>query len=132
MANDEEYYGYELLRGTSRKPQSKPQANGDCYEAAGKYILAHPNDGLILVHAEVMGQGKLDGISFGHAFIVDGENVIDKSNGRNIQMPKSLYFAIGQIYDLDNFYQYDYKAAQKKILDLSQWGPWDLQTRSGL
>lgn len=66
--------------------------NGDCYEAAAHYLLDHvlgigvtnPNHGLRLVHGEVAGQGPLEGKTFGHAWIEDGDTVIDTSNGKNL------------------------------------------------
>ena len=113
-------------------PRRPAQKVGDCYEAAGKYILAHPGDGLKLVHAEVMGQGPIAGTTFGHAFVLDGDIVIDKSNGRNLQMSSAVYFALGQINDIDNFFIYSEKEMLLKITEFQHWGPWDLVTASGL
>ena len=110
----------------------KRKATGDCFEAAGKYILDNPGSGLKLVHAEVMGQGPLEGVTFGHAFVLDGNNVIDVSNGRNIQMPAMIYYSLGQIDSLNNVFTYTEAQAREKILEFMHWGPWDLQTRSGL
>ena len=59
-------------------------ANGDCYEAAGKYMMDNCMMGgcsLILVHGEVQGQGHLGGVTYGHAWVLDGGTVIDVSNG---------------------------------------------------
>ena len=95
-------------------------------------MLSHQGDGLKLVHAEVMGQGNLEGTTFGHAFIVDGDTVIDKSNGRDIRMPQMIYFAIGQIYNLNNYYVYNDKEFTEQVTKYGHWGPWELKTRSGL
>lgn len=117
------------------KKTRKPTATGDCYEAAGKYMLDNSDsESLVLVHAEVMGQGPLEGTTFGHAFVVDADMdfVIDKSNGRNITMPKVLYYAIGQIERLGNYHEYDLAEMKELILRHGHWGPWDLKTRSGL
>ena len=93
----------------------KNKSLGDCYEAAGKYIMSHPGENLTLVHAEVMGQGQLEGVTFGHAFVQDEHgNVIDVSNGRNIRMPAALYFALGSIHEINNFFAYDEKATLEK------------------
>lgn len=113
-------------------PRRTTQKLGDCYEAAGKYILAHPSDGLRLVHAEVMGQGSIAGTTFGHAFVLDGDTVIDTSNGRNIRLPSVIYFALGHINDIDNFFIYDENEMRSKIIKSQHWGPWDLVTESGL
>ena len=108
---------------------------GDCYEAAGKYIMDKCMFGscsLILVHGEVMGQGKLGGITYGHAWILDGETVIDVSNGQNLKMPKQFYYAIGQIDNIANVYQYTWPEAREMIVRFEHWGPWELNTKSGL
>ena len=113
-------------------------SGGDCYEAAGKFIMEECMLGgvddcqYILVHGEVMGQGPIAGIPFGHAWVLDGSTVIDRSNGRDISMPAQLYYAIGQIDRIDNVIEYPWEEARTKILDYGQWGPWDLETESGL
>ena len=118
--------------------------NGDCYEIAGKHMLenAHSND--ILCHGEVTGQGELNGIKYGHAWIERGDLVIDKSNGRNIQMPKLVYYILGKIgqpsFDQagnyhegkTNVHRYSYPEFSEKILEFGHWGPWDLKTETGL
>ena len=109
-------------------------ANGDCYEAAGKYIMDEcvftpKNCTLILVHAEVSGQGPLEGVRYGHAFILDGDTVIDKSNGRDVRIPKATYYSVGQIGA--NVHEYAFEDFRRKILEHEHWGPWDLQTESG-
>jgi hypothetical protein len=121
-----------------RKPRSK-KATGDCYEAAFKFImdeciLKPENESrYILVHAEVMGQGPLQGTTFGHAFVVkDRAVVVDKSNGRNLEMPAFLYYAVGQISDIGNEHQYTWEEARKKAVEIGTYGPWDLVTESGL
>ena len=122
---------------TARKPSRKPL--GDCYEAAFKFIMDEclftpANESrYTLVHAEVMGQGPLEGTTFGHAFVVkDGAVVVDKSNGRNLEMPAFLYYAIGQISDIGNEHQYSWAEAKGKASKYKTYGPWDLKTRSGL
>lgn len=113
----------------------KPVASGDCYEAAGKFMLDNSDSkSLVLVHAEVLGQGPLEGTTFGHGFVVDTgmDLVIDRSNGRNITMPRFIYYAIGQIDRIDNYHEYDLVEMKAQILKHGHWGPWDLKTRSGL
>jgi hypothetical protein len=122
-----------------KKRTKKPKATGDCYEAAFKFIMDECNftpensKRYILVHAEVMGQGEIEGITFGHAFVVkDHTLVIDRSNGRNLEMPAFLYYAIGQIQDIGNEHQYTWEEARKKAVEIGTYGPWDLVTESGL
>lgn len=113
-------------------------ATGDCYEAAGQYMMMKCQFGspgcadLILVHGEVMGQGAIEGVSFGHAWIESNGMVIDKSNGRNLELPASLYYSVGKINEIGNVVKYSWEEARKKILEFEHWGPWDLETSSGL
>ena len=113
----------------------KKEALGDCYEAAYKYIMKEGiSRDLILVHAEVMGQGKIEGITYGHAFVVDNSSqiAIDKSNGRDIELPVSFYKMIGRIDDINNLFEYTRIQALDKSLETGTYGPWELVTKSGL
>ena len=120
--------------------------HGDCYEAAGKYMMDNGRSGeWILVHAEVIGQGQLEGIPYGHAFLIHKPSgmVHDYSNGRNIVFPKAVYYALGKIeeryiYSGEGYrerhpqiYEYDYEEAMSWISDFETWGPWELETESG-
>lgn len=108
---------------------------GDCYEAAFHYILDHclgmavenPNHNLRLVHGEVAGQGPLEGVTFGHAWVEDGDIVIDQSNGRDIVMPKALYYAAGRIAELGNYHVYTPEEARDKCIQHGTYGAWDLK-----
>lgn len=110
------------------------EPTGDCYEAAAKYIMdkvlafwvENPQHQLRLVHGEVRGQGPLEGQRLGHAWVEDGDTVIDVSNGRDLRMPKELYYAIGNIDDIGNTHVYTPEEARRKILQSKTWGPWDL------
>jgi len=122
-----------------RKPRAKKQKLGDCYEAAFKFIMdeciANPENEkrYILIHAEVMGQGDLEGTTFGHAFVMkDGAVIIDKSNGRNLEVPAFLYYALGQINDIGNEHTYTWSKARNRAMESGTYGPWDLVTESGL
>lgn len=129
--------------GTVITTLKKASRLGDCYEAAGRYMLDNCHrKNLILVHAEVTGQGRIDGVKYGHAFILDGNTVIDVSNGNNIRMEKMVYFLLGKIgqYDLKtkdvdtskaNMHTYTCDQFREKISRHEHWGPWDLQTSTG-
>lgn len=116
--------------------KSKPTAQGDCYEAAGKFMMESclhgPDCTYLLVHGEVAGQGPLEGITYGHGWVLDGDTVIDRSNGRNLRIPKALYYVLGGIDRIGNLHTYTWEEARKLILQYKHWGPWDLKTRSGL
>lgn len=108
---------------------------GDCYEAAFHYIMDHvlgmgvkdPQHGLRLVHGEVAGQGPMVGTTFGHAWIEDGDLVIDQSNGRDIRMPKAVYYVLGRIDELDNIHVYTPEEARDRVLQHGTYGAWDLE-----
>lgn len=120
----------------SPRRKTKPTARGDCYEAAGKFMmescLIGPACNLTLVHGEVAGQGPLEGITYGHGWVLDGDTVIDRSNGRNLRIPKALYYVVGGIDHIGNLHTYTWEEARERILQYKHWGPWDLKTRSGL
>ena len=110
-------------------------ATGDCYEAAAQYMMSRCMMGecnLVLLHGEVMGQGHLEGTTFGHAWVLDGGNVVDKSNGRDLQLPQQLYYAIGQIDNIGNVHEYTWEEARRMLVDFEHYGPWELETESGL
>jgi len=85
------------------------------------------NDNLILVHGEVTGLGPIAGIKYGHAWIEDGDTVIDTAGGKDIRMSKILYYALGNI-DESKVFKYKPEEFRKKVLEYEHWGPWDLQT----
>lgn len=109
-------------------------AAGDCYEANGRLFMdmavIRGDESLRLVHGEVTGQGPLEGVKYGHAWIEDRGTVIDHSDGRSIEMPKDLYYKIGRI--ADNVHKYNVKQFRKKVLQTGHWGPWDLKTSTGM
>jgi len=110
--------------------------SGDCYEANGRYFMdksLYGGDGnLRLVHGEVTGQGPLEGVNYGHAWVEDGNTVIDMSNGRAVRMPKAAYYALGNIEANDNMHKYTASEFRRKVLKHEHWGPWDLRTSTGL
>jgi hypothetical protein len=108
--------------------------NGNCYEAAINYLadnaigmgVKEPNHNLRLVHAEVAGTGKLRGRTLGHAWIEDGDTVIDTSNGKHLVIPKDLYYAIGRINEINNIHVYTPEEARQRVLNTMVYGPWEL------
>jgi ribosomal protein S18 acetylase RimI-like enzyme len=119
------------------KPSKKTSATeklGDCYEAAAHYLMDHalgmgvkePNNNLRIVHGEVAMQGQHTGKTMGHAWIEDGDTVIDQSNGRDIRLPKNVYYNLGKINQLNNFHSYAPEEARKHLIDFQHYGPWHL------
>ena len=106
----------------------KKNTNGDCYQAAANIVVDLDEDtDLILVHGIVTGQGPIEGVEYGHAWVEDGGMVIDKSNGRDITMPKAMYYGLGNIHKR-NTIRYTREEAVKKMLDSGHYGPWDLKS----
>ena len=117
-------------------------ATGDCYEAAANLFLVMCEYGrneenvqnLRLVHAEVEGQGPVDGVRFGHAFVllVDEDRVLDFSNGRKVFMSREKYYRLGKIDEINNLKEYNFDEAYRFLVECETYGPWDLVTSSGL
>ena len=103
---------------------------GDCYQAAGRYVMDNAlqgsNQNLILVHGIVSGQGEIAGVRYGHAWVENGEEVIDVAGGRELRVPKIIYYAIGNI---DNTFRYTPEEMREKLIESETWGPWDLQSK---
>jgi len=125
--------------GMIRRPKGYKTAApmGDCYDANGQYFMHHAlfpgnNEKLRMVHGEVTGQGPLDGVKYGHAWVEDGNTVIDISNGRDVRMSKKRYYKLGHIKENGNTHVYDPEEFRAKVMQYEHWGPWDLRTSSGL
>ena len=106
-------------------------ANGDCYEANGRHVMnmmmAPDTKKWKLCHG--VGILQTDGKPFGHAWIEYGGNkCIDKSNGNDINIPKKLYYEIGN-FPVKGYkiYKYSPKEAGLKMVRNKHWGPWDLK-----
>ncbi len=69
---------------------------------------------------------QTDGKPFGHAWVEYGNKCIDKSNGKSIELPKKIYYALGNIpvkgYKI---YKYTPEEAGLKMVRNKHWGPWD-------
>ena len=102
------------------------RTDGTCYVDAYQYM--DDNRKLKLVHGLVTGQGEIEGIRYNHAWVEDGNTVIDaslKAQGRSIyKIPKDLYYAIGNIKEKTTF-RYTYKEMVKKMFDTENYGPWE-------
>ena len=121
---------------------------GDCYEVHGRFMLNNfkEADEYILVHAEVMGQGRLAGVAYGHCFLIHKatDTVRDMSNGRDIELPRAVYYMLGKIdqsryYDDDlglvertpKIFEYTREEAMNWMSETGTFGPWELETESG-
>ena len=88
----------------------------------------HGDDTVHLVHGVVSGQGPLSGQRFGHAWVeveIDGMwRVIDKSNGRDILLPREFYYDLGNI-DSKKQHRYETMQAFAFMQDTGHFGPWE-------
>ena len=150
MANKEQYKTVREFIKTSlneislETPADEQYAtDGNCYESAASYIMdnvlmkrfGQPEEphgstsDTVLVHAEVTGQGHIEGLKYGHAWVEVGGIVIDNSNGNNIKLPIDVYYRLGQVGS--NIYKYTPEETRRWILDSETYGPWELETESG-
>jgi len=119
---------------------------GDCYEVHGRVMLGPEGSDFVLVHAEVMGQGQLAGVPYGHCFLIHKatDTVHDRSNGRDIKMPRAIYYLLGKIDQSEywddtmgpvsrtpKIYEYTQEEARAFMLETGTFGPWELETESG-
>ena len=95
---------------------------GDCYENAAELVLA--NKEYTLVHGVVTGQGGLEGMQYGHAWVEYDGDVIDNANGRNLRFPAAVYYHLGKI---DPAQQHKYNSAEirEMLMQYEHWGPWE-------
>lgn len=108
------------------------KATGDCFESAFKMFFQGSDEDALLVHAEVLGQGPLEGVRFSHAFVQANGTVYDNTNGRGVVMPAVLYRAIGCIDEIGNIHVYTRQQALEQATTTGHYGPWDLKTSTGL
>lgn len=110
----------------SRKISSSSR-NGNCYGTAADIVIDnfifHRDSSMVLVHGVVTGQGELEGLKIGHAWVEDGNNVIDESNGNSIKIPKQLYYKFGRIDERD-LVKYTSQEARKMMMKKGNYGPW--------
>lgn len=102
---------------------------GNCYEVSAKFVLDHKKDFKdlepVLCHGLVHGQGPLQGAIFGHGWVEypSINTALDKSNGRDLEVPIDVYYKLGKI-NPTNVKKYTTKEIRKKIVEHGHWGPW--------
>jgi hypothetical protein len=125
--------------GGTTKNIPKKKRMGDCYLVAGQMAMGtfyknkYDSEFIgtpYLVHAEVVGQGAIEGIRYGHAWVEDDVFVYDFSNGRELTVPKALYYQMGQIIKQQpKYFRYTFEEATKKMVETKHYGSWDLITK---
>jgi hypothetical protein len=103
---------------------------GDCYPAAFNLLVgflepASEVEGGLLVHGRPLGTGgEAEGIRCGHAWVEKGGYVFDWSNGKQVAVPRPLYYTAGTI-DPDECHYYTREEAIHMALMVQHYGPWD-------
>ena len=102
------------------------EAKGDCYQAGGRLIMNFFGDKRHkLVHGMVNGQGALEGKRYGHCWVESSNSVLDHSNGRKLEIPKQIYYALGRVKRSQCKY-YTPEQAAKMMSTKEHWGPWEM------
>ncbi len=101
---------------------SIPEENkhGNCYEVALNTFLRNPRK-YILVHGVVTGQGPLEGLQYCHAWVIDGDTVIDNTTPTK-RIPVDLYYYIGKI---EITREYNASQVYRMLDKYGTYGPWD-------
>jgi hypothetical protein len=103
--------------------------NGDCYQAAYRYATSNTQNKPTVVHGMVTGQGVLKGIKYDHAWVEEGDTVIDKSNGQDIRIPKEAYYALGDIQENQTI-RYSVNDVFKYAEETGTYGKWPKPKKS--
>ena len=99
---------------------------GDCYQAGGRLVMEFFGDKEHkLVHGMVNGQGALEGMRYGHCWVESRDTVLDHSNGRKLEIPKQVYYALGRV-DTKECKYYTPEESAKFMVDKGHWGPWEM------
>lgn len=107
------------------------KATGDCYEAAGNYLMRlgqEQRESHKLVHGVVSGTGPLEGRRFDHAWVETSAGpiikVIDRSNGGNVVVSRMAYYLAGHV-DPDECGYYTHREAMAEMTRTEHFGPWE-------
>ena len=98
-------------------------ATGDCFLVAAR--LVEEDESLVLCHGHPMRPDT--GVRFWHAWVETTEEIphcIEKSNGYDVTMPRSVYYDAGSI-DPAEVARYDATEMRIQMLRHEHYGPWD-------
>lgn len=111
----------------------KQSGGGTCYPDAFNWMMDNAStqditpshnmgDSAKLAHATVTGHGPIEGIEYGHAFILINDNfVIDVATGKEIGFPKDEYYKVGKVKDVK---LYTLNEMVEAALSSGHYGPW--------
>lgn len=148
MPEDLKDEGYAKGGRIKGGPPAKPAPLGKCFENSVRYIWAHPDEDLVLVHGTVQGTGgNAEGKRYGHAWVerrgdsqVHFEHELppeqkerfsrtaidvttDERLKNPLEVPSVLYRGVGQARDV---MEYDKKKMNKLLKYSKHFGPWEL------
>lgn len=98
-------------------------SEGDCYHVAAVLVAFEGFPGLVC-HGEATGQGAIEGVRFGHAWVEVDDTVFDFSNGGSHVLPRDRYYALGEI-DEKEVRRYTKDETLAWMLKTHHYGPWD-------
>jgi len=115
-----------------------PTGDGDCFVVALEFTLDLPEDNAAyrVCHGYPLGQGKIEGVRYGHAWIEYTETiripgfatevvwVIDQSNGNDVRLPAAYYYRLGNI-DPAAVTRYTVAEAHRMAVVHEHYGPWE-------
>jgi hypothetical protein len=73
----------------------------------------------------VSGQGSLEGMRYGHCWVESKDTVLDHSNGKKLEIPTKVYYALGRVDPAECKY-YSPKEAARFMSEEEHWGPWEM------
>ena len=108
-----------------------PKADGECYENAASMLVMRNLSSVKLTENARLVHGRPTlqcepFIEYGHAWIEDGDLVIDPSvDAMNpTTMPRFLYYSLGKI-DHEQCLVYTKEEARRWLLAYMHYGPWE-------
>lgn len=97
---------------------------GDCFVANAKHVLDRDRT-KTLCHSYVTPvMGPLRNVKHEHAWLEKGDTVYDFSNNRELEVPKDVFYILGQI-DKKKVKRYSYNDVIRNIKEHKHWGPWE-------
>lgn len=96
--------------------------HGNCFVVSLEKFMENPTR-YKLVHGVVTGQGVLEGIPYCHAWVEDGDTVIDMTLPSSMRrFPKDAYYSIGNI---EITKKYNHRQVLENVCKYETYGPWD-------
>jgi hypothetical protein len=117
---------------------SRLPADGDCFVISAnlltcrdfepKAAMLEGFEALVLAHGVVTGQGPVAGIRYSHAWLEGEVNgltmAIDFSNGRQVVIPREIYYQAGNIEPRE-ICRYTEPQARRMLVEHLHYGPWE-------